>query len=431
MEQFQCKMCGGSLGGGSETVVTCPHCSSRQTLPRLENPSRACFFAMINELRREKKYDRAISVCQQLLSEERNSAEVYWLLALCQYGVEYTKQSQSGQYAPVVSRPQETPFAENENYKAALQCADSAQRAVYEAEAKAIDAQAKKTEKKAKSSGRRGFAVATVTVLLCAAALGYVIWTYALLPQFKYDDAVSLMKKGQYQEAIDAFKKLGNYEDISAQIARCEEKLMKGTNNSTDQVKDTLDDDTTETMKQVKAGDEICFGSYEQDGVSTGTEAIQWLVLEVKDGKALLISKYALSAGCYHKNYTNFTWESSNLRQWVNNEFLNAAFTREEKAMLAGFPDSDDQVSLLTVEEAEKYFSSSDARKCEATAVAKEGGTYFYSDHGTCWWWLRSPGKDENSVVYIDGVGNIRPQGNRCDYGSGAVRPVVWIDLNA
>ena len=54
------------------------------------------------------------------------------------------------------------------------------------------------------------------------------------------------------------------------------------------------------TAADVKVGDYIKFGAYEQDNnTSNGKEDIEWLVLEVKDGKAAAdMTKCVLCAYC-------------------------------------------------------------------------------------------------------------------------------------
>lgn len=52
----------------------------------------------------------------------------------------------------------------------------------------------------------------------------------------------------------------------------------------------------------------IKFGNYWQTNDKT-KEIIEWKVLDIKNGKALLISKYALDCRQYHENSCNITWE--------------------------------------------------------------------------------------------------------------------------
>ena len=79
----------------------------------------------------------------------------------------------------------------------------------------------------------------------------------------------------------------------------------------------------------------VTFGRYEQDGnEENGPEEIEWVVLDVQDGKALLLSKYGLEAKPYNTEYTDVTWETCTLRAWLNSDFLNKAFSTEEQSAI-------------------------------------------------------------------------------------------------
>jgi hypothetical protein len=86
-------------------------------------------------------------------------------------------------------------------------------------------------------------------------------------------------------------------------------------------------------------------------------------------------------------------------------------------------------VFLLSITEANKYFSSESARKCKPTDFAVANGAW-ESDSGNCWWWLRSPGRSQNTAVYVDSVGGIYEYGYFVYDVGLAVRPALWIDLN-
>ena len=82
----------------------------------------------------------------------------------------------------------------------------------------------------------------------------------------------------------------------------------------------------------LKANDTITFGSYEQDGnLENGPEPIEWLVLGVKDNRALLISKYILAYREMHSIRDEYNWTTSELRQWLNEDFFYKAFKNSEK----------------------------------------------------------------------------------------------------
>ena len=211
-----------------------------------------------------------------------------------------------------------------------------------------------------------------------------------------------------------------------------------------------------ELLQSVSVGDTVCFGTYEQDNdTSNGAENIEWQVLTKENNKVLVISKYALDCQEYNTSYTDVTWESCTFRTWLNGTFLNSAFSSLEQAAIAkttvtaaNNPEYDtdpgnattDKVFLLSVDEAEKYFSSDSARKCEPTAYAVANGAY-ESDSGNCWWWLRSPGSYQNRAArvrsggsvdyYGTGVGSVTFLGFFVGNGSGAVRPALWINLDS
>ena len=196
--------------------------------------------------------------------------------------------------------------------------------------------------------------------------------------------------------------------------------------------------------KVPKVGKYVKLGKYKQSGEGKGN--IEWLVLEVKDGRALLISKYALDCKLYNTSLEAVTWESCTLREWLNNDFINTAFSAEEQAMIPtvtvapgknpqygtnpGNP-TQDKVFLLSIDEAEKYFKSSKARRCKPTAYVVAKGAFVGSSNGNCWWWLRSPGGYQDYSAGVDVVGGVGEYGNNVNDYDNAVRPALWIDLNS
>ena len=194
----------------------------------------------------------------------------------------------------------------------------------------------------------------------------------------------------------------------------------------------------------VVEGKYIKFGAYEQDNnTSNGKEDIEWLVLEVKDGKALVISKYALDYKPYNTSRTDVTWETCTLRNWLNNDFINAAFSADEKAMIptVAVPADEnpeystnpgwttwDQVFLLSITEVNQYLSSSSARQCEPTNYAVTNGAS-KSNSGSRWW-LRSPGYSQNFAADVSRGGTVSEFGDYVDDDDHAVRPARWIDLS-
>ena len=209
----------------------------------------------------------------------------------------------------------------------------------------------------------------------------------------------------------------------------------------------------------IQKGDIITFGSYEQDNVtSNGEEAIEWIVLDVVNGKALLLSKYALDCQPYNTEYVNVTWETCTLRNWLNSDFYNTAFNASEKTKIQsttlvnannpncgtnGGNNTTDKVFLLSLSDinntnygfASSYFDDDVARRCQPTAYAKAQGCFTSTTsgyEGNCWWWrLRSPGDYSNSAAEVRYDGYVDYCGGFVNNDNSGVRPVLWIDLES
>ncbi len=140
MSVFKCKMCGGSLEvSADQTTAVCEYCGTQQTLPKLGDDRRANLYDRANHFRRNNEFDKAMSIYENILSEDGTDAEAYWSLVLCRYGIEYVEDPATHKRVPTVNRAQFTSIFDDDNYQSALSYADVCQKAIYEAEAKAIN----------------------------------------------------------------------------------------------------------------------------------------------------------------------------------------------------------------------------------------------------------------------------------------------------
>ncbi|MGM9668062.1 MAG: DUF6273 domain-containing protein [Eubacteriales bacterium] len=140
MAIFKCKICGGTLEiDGTQSVATCEYCGTKQTLPKLDDERKANLYDRANHFRRNNDFDKAMSIYEQILNEDNTDAESYWSILLCRYGIEYVEDPATHKRVPTVNRAQYTSIFDDEDYKSALQYADSYQREIYEAEASAIN----------------------------------------------------------------------------------------------------------------------------------------------------------------------------------------------------------------------------------------------------------------------------------------------------
>lgn len=88
-----------------------------------------------------------------------------------------------------------------------------------------------------------------------------------------------------------------------------------------------------------------------------------------------------------------------------------------------------DRVFLLSIEEAESFFSSDEERIAKATDFAVQNGTKTDSA-GNCIWWLRTSGIDSKRFAVVSNAGYIYEIGSYADFDDRGIRPAMWIDLS-
>jgi hypothetical protein len=221
----------------------------------------------------------------------------------------------------------------------------------------------------------------------------------------------------------------------------------------------------------VAVGETITFGSY-------GGQELGWRVLEVQDGRALVITEDIIDVRVYNEERNeNTTWERCTLRQWLNDDFYNSAFSEAERFAVElthlqnldnseygtpGGNETNDYIFLLSIDEAERYFSSDNDRiatlnisealiedvigrigESRALALADSIRIIRNVDGLSNWWWLRSPGWDNDSAacVRLDGyINNFGVIASVCSTASGptvsydgevylGIRPALWLNL--
>ena len=265
----------------------------------------------------------------------------------------------------------------------------------------------------------------------------------AAIIENRYQAALALLDAGRYTDAIAAFEALSGYKDSAEKIAIAQLRIK------------------VNAIRSAQVGDCVILGSYEQDNNNeNGKEDIEWLVLDIRDGKALVLSKYALDLQPLNVEYADITWETCTLRQWLNEDFLNKAFADAEKAMIPtatvpahrhpDLPRADpgnptqDQIFVLSFVEVLEYIPSDDILRCAPTEYLKtKMQDSDYDDVLGCSWWLRTPCSETtylgSAVIPLATGGFMRPIMNgmlspRMGIGFDndlAVRPAMWIDMGA
>ena len=303
-------------------------------------------------------------------------------------------------------------------------------------------------------------------------AAGILAWKLPEIRQERaYKQAVALLEAEDYEAASVAFSRLGDYKDSGEKASKAAE--MKINSERAQRYKEAeaalLEGDfafaitefeklgdfgqSAERAMTVKAdllrnaqiGDIIYWGHFEQNcEESDGPENIEWIVLDVEDDKLLVISKKVLSRCSFSIIYNRATWWVSNAKNWLNKDFYDQAFTVAEKSSIKETivsPDpnpnyntyqgkeSKDRIFLLSVSEAEKYFSSDEKRSAEPTKYVELIKNGYGASSGN--WWLRTSGKDEEHNACVNSNGRIVYDGIGTSYwAESGIRPAMWIDLD-
>ena len=154
-------------------------------------------------------------------------------------------------------------------------------------------------------------------------------------------------------------------------------------------------------------------------------EPLTWRVLDPSEGYVMcnqIIDSQAYQNIIYYrdeeyynsKDCTNYAsdWVTSSLRQWLNSDFYNTAFTVEERNQIGtshlenkskysstyDSADTYDKIfpisyydainSAYDFNSANRQMKGTDYAKCQGLYVDNDSGS---SDNGNSWWWLRSP----------------------------------------
>ncbi|MBQ3080320.1 MAG: leucine-rich repeat protein [Clostridia bacterium] len=232
----------------------------------------------------------------------------------------------------------------------------------------------------------------------------------------------------------------------------------------------------------------VYFGTYEQDGKSSTLDALEWTVLDVQNGEALLITKKIIRNDSYFNpdwiKYKYTYWAEScvgsssdinwwgvipldsmkitgitpdhvpledrtfgkeedifyvHSRYWLNEIFYESAFSDDEKARIIlvhninednpeygteSGPDSWDNVFFLSYSEMMRYMPTAASRKASMTTMAVRES----GDNSGKYWWLRTSGAKQWFAMYIYGSnGYISHYGSDVGHDNLGYRPCIRI----
>lgn len=196
-----------------------------------------------------------------------------------------------------------------------------------------------------------------------------------------------------------------------------------------------FDDIPEEELKLYQAQGELKALGYYRN------KRLYWRTLYSKDGLSLVICDKIIEQFEYNETEDN-NYEHSDLRYWLNNDFLRNSFEEDEQRQIVAL-EVDNSIESLATKKPNKYLCENTndrifllseneivhylPAECSRIASEEDGLTSSvdFNSENVRWWWLRSPhikGKDQ--VTCIDQYGYLNRSPSVYKLG---VRPAMWV----
>ena len=177
-----------------------------------------------------------------------------------------------------------------------------------------------------------------------------------------------------------------------------------------------------------------------------------WNVLDRQNDRVLVITEKIIEKHPYHNDECEITWETCDMRKYLNSEFYNA-FSESDRVRIIEVttenPDNPwdgtnggnsitDNIFLLSIDEIVRYFG--DSGKLHTKQLGPKGEAWWFDDqydgvrsakfgYKNAWWWLRSPGYIGSRASYITISGHVHLHGEDVRGKNGGVRPALWLKI--
>ena len=188
---------------------------------------------------------------------------------------------------------------------------------------------------------------------------------------------------------------------------------------------------------------------------------MKWRIVKIRGNKATLLADRMPDCHRFHEHDEATNWSQSDLRQWLNSEFMNRAFTAEEREAIVETtndndrnsyygtdcgPSTQDRVFILSANEvyasptatAYGFYAGSGiddpAKRFRSTLYAKCRGAWWSSVdayRGNSFWMMRTSGYTNADAAYICDFGYLYVRGTSVTCDDVAVLPAITIDLDA
>lgn len=210
--------------------------------------------------------------------------------------------------------------------------------------------------------------------------------------------------------------------------------------NSNPNLKIKSDDEFTRLERDlILQKDRITFGKY-YDKDKNSMVPLRWIVCDhnAKDDSLTLICERSVRTMIFSKNQ-NCPWDGSDIRNFLNGEFYEKAFTEAEKDMILSqdddFADPNpvynckygekrlDDVTIPSITDVLILLSKNNW-KCHSSEYDRV--VIFVNDNNYGDWWLRNEGETDSDRCFMTSKGKFYFDGRHCR-GYAGVRPMIKI----
>lgn len=190
--------------------------------------------------------------------------------------------------------------------------------------------------------------------------------------------------------ARDMFQSLDNYSDSEKQAAQIEQTLLG----------------------EARKGATVKFGKTD------------WIVLRKKENAVCIMKKEGEKKLRYHEKPEAVNWATSDLRRFLNDEYLNKYFTQSERELI--------QLTDVPVAENKEYSADAGNLTQDYVYILSSYEVHKYKkilNENVNNMRLRNPGKEGNATEFVSGLGEVVEYGYPVDKSGMLIRPVMWISL--
>ncbi|KIR03045.1 hypothetical protein P261_01860 [Lachnospiraceae bacterium TWA4] len=200
-------------------------------------------------------------------------------------------------------------------------------------------------------------------------------------------------KEDAVREVRELFASLGDYMNSQDYVKKCD------------------------TILEFKLGNIVTYGSYKG-------KPLRWKILEVEARRCLLFAEDVVDHKAYNTERTNMLWEICSLRQWLNHEFINEAFTPQERMAICAVERENPKNPKYSTQcggpTNDKVTVFNDYEICEYLPNPEDRAIGKY-------YWLRTQGHGLLSSECVEPNGDIYPIGLNVADEEVGVRPIICV----